>query len=138
MDISSLNSLGSNLSASDSTSALAKMQTANETAKLESFQDQLLMAEDDEELKEACEQFEEYFINLMFKEMDKTIMKDDSEDSIFKESQAESYFKDFLYEEYSKSMTQAGGIGLAQQMYDQMQQQNQGVVSTQQLLDEEE
>ncbi len=133
MDINSLNNLNKYSGITDST-ALAQSQFVDESAKLESFQDALLMAEDDEELKNACEQFEQYFINLMFKEMQKTVMKDNSENSMFKESQAEGIYKDFLYQEYAKNMTEAGGIGLAKQMYEQMQRQSEGVVSAEELL----
>ncbi len=135
MDINSVNGLNNYSGITDSTS-LAQTQFIEDSAKLDSFQDALLMAEDDEELRNACEQFEEYFINLMFKEMQKTVMKDDSENSMFKESQAESIYKDFLYQEYAKNMTAAGGIGLADQMYEQMQKQNQGTVTAEELLSE--
>ncbi len=111
---------------------------AQEANKLESFQEKLLQANDDKELKEACDQFEEYFINLMLKEMQKTVNKDNSENSMFKESQAESITRDFLYQEYSKSMTKAGGIGLSKQMYEQMQKQNAAKVTTEELLAQEE
>ncbi len=133
MDLSSLNSLNGYSGVTDSTS-LAQTQFVDESAKLESFQDALLMAQDDEELKNACEQFEQYFINLMFKEMQKTVLKDNSENSMFKESQAEGIYKDFLYQEYAKGMTEAGGIGLAQQMYEQMQRQNQGKITAEELM----
>ncbi len=136
MDINSLSGLN-NYSGISGSSTLSQSQYVDDSAKLESFQDKLLMAEDDEELKEACEQFEQYFLNLMFKEMEKTVMKDDSENSMFKESQAEGIYKDFLYQEYAKTMTDAGGIGLAQQMYYQMQRQNQGKITAEQLMSEE-
>ncbi len=111
---------------------------AQEANKLESFQDKLLQANDDKELKEACDQFEEYFLNLMLKEMQKTVNKDKSENSMFKESQGESITRDFLYQEYAKNMTAAGGIGLSKQMYEQMQKQNAGKVTTEELLASEE
>ncbi len=135
MDLNSLGGLNSYSGVTD-TAALAQSQFVEESAKLESFQDKLLMAQDDEELKNACEQFEQYFINLMFKEMQKTVLKDDSENSMFKESQAEGIYKDFLYQEYAKGMTEAGGIGLAKQMYEQMQRQNQGKVTAEELMSE--
>ncbi len=111
---------------------------AQEANELEAFQDKLLQANDDAELKEACDQFEEYFINLMFKSMEKTIPKDESENAMFKESQGESITKDYLYQEYAKMMTEAGGIGLSKQMYDQMQVQNAAKVTTEQLLAEDQ
>ncbi len=115
-------------------SNLSQAQIAKETNEIESFQEKLLMAEDDEKLKEACDQFEEYFINLMFKEMRKTVNEDKSENSMFKKSQAENIMQDFLYQEYSKNMTEAGGIGLSDAMYEQMQKQNAGKVTSEEVL----
>ncbi len=143
MDINSLSGLsGLNSVNSQSTTVNGlnndAAKIAQEANKLESFQDKLLQANDDAELKEACDQFEEYFLNLMFKEMNKTINKDDSENSMFKESQAESITKDYLYQEYAKSMTAAGGIGLSNQMYTQMQKQNAAKVTTEELLAQED
>lgn len=75
----------------------------------------------EEELMEACKEFEAYFIEQMYKGMEKTIMKaeDDSADSTA--SQYLDYFRDMQTQEYAKATTeQTGGIGLAQQLYEQM------------------
>ncbi len=137
LGLSGLNSVSNSASTANGLNNDAA-KIAQEANKLESFQEKLLQANDDKELKEACDQFEEYFINLMLKEMQKTVGKDNSENSMFKESQAESITRDFLFQEYAKSMTEAGGIGLSKQMYEQMQKQNSGKVTTEQLLAEEE
>lgn len=72
----------------------------------------------DEKLMEACKEFESYFIQMMYKEMEKTV---DKSDSFIKESQGEKIFKDLLIQEQSKSMAFDGrGIGLAEQLYKQM------------------
>lgn len=74
----------------------------------------------EEELMEACKEFEAYFIEQMFKGMEKTIMKaEDEEDSTA--SQYLDYFSDMQTQEYAKAAAEQGnGIGLAQQLYEQM------------------
>lgn len=136
MNINNLGNLN-NVASMSNSSNVSQAQFTDESAKLESFQEKLLVAQDDAELKEACDQFEEYFLNLMFKSMQKTINKDDSENSMFKESQAEKITKDFLYQEYAKSMTDAGGIGLSTQMYEQMKRQNDAKEVTEAMLSNE-
>lgn len=134
--INSVNSVN-NYSNLNGTSAISAAQYADENSKIESFQDQLLDAEDDAELKDACDQFEEYFLSLMFKQMEKTTLKDDDDDSMFKEGQAEKMTKSFLYQEYAKVVTDAGGIGLSDQMYEQMQSQKTNTVSAEELLNQD-
>ena len=71
----------------------------------------------DAELMEACKEFEAYFIEQIYKGMEKTIMKADEEE----ENQYEEYFGDMKIEEYAKAATEQGdGIGLATQLYEQM------------------
>lgn len=74
----------------------------------------------EEELMNACKEFEAYFIEQMYKGMEKTIMKaEDDENSTA--NQYMNAFKDMQIEEYAKMTTeQNGGIGLAQQLYEQM------------------
>ncbi|MFP4697166.1 MAG: rod-binding protein [Eubacteriales bacterium] len=71
---------------------------------------------DNKELKDACEQFESYFINQMLKEMRKTV----PESGLIKESQGEKIFKDMLYEEYAKEAAKGQGLGLASKLYKQL------------------
>lgn len=72
--------------------------------------------EDDKALKAACAEFESYFIYVMFKEMRKTVNK--THDMFY--SQTEELFQSLIDEEYGKSLSKAGGIGLADMMYKQM------------------
>ncbi len=134
-----INGVNSNLNVSSTSgiSALQKTEFAKEESKVSSFEDELLKAQSDEELKEACDQFEQYFINMMFKQMQKTVHKDNSPNAIFKESHAESVMKDFLHQEYAKEMTNAGGIGLSNMLYEQMKVQNDARLETEKLLNEE-
>lgn len=72
------------------------------------------------ELMEACKEFETYFIEQMYKGMEKTIMKaEDDENSTA--SQYLEYFSDMQTQEYAKATAEQGnGIGLAQQLFEQM------------------
>lgn len=90
-----------------------------ESKTTESFENVLKSAQltgNNEEIMNACKEFEAYFVNLMFKEMRKTVPND----GFLKKGRAEEIFQEMLDEKVSKSATDAGGIGLAQFMYRQM------------------
>ena len=72
---------------------------------------------DKKQLMEACESFESYFLQMLFREMRKTLS---DEDGLIPKSNAEKIFTDLLDEETSKNAARAGGMGLAQMMYKQM------------------
>lgn len=76
----------------------------------------------DEELMDACKEFEAYFVEQMFKAMDKMVPKDDESSSALSSSSLYTdNFKDMLYEKYAGSATQRGeGLGIAKQLYEQM------------------
>ena len=89
--------------------------------KKESFQAALERAvadKDKEKLMTACKEFEQYFIQMMYKEMRKTVFRD--EKSLIPKNAAEDYFQEMLDEQYSKVSTDQGGIGLAKFLYQQM------------------
>ncbi|MDO5154406.1 MAG: rod-binding protein [Eubacteriales bacterium] len=72
------------------------------------------------ELMNACKEFEAYFIEQIYKGMEKTIMKaDNGVDSSV--SQYKELFGDMQIQEYAKQAANQGdGIGLANQLYEQM------------------
>ena len=72
----------------------------------------------DEELMDACKQFEAYFVEQMFKEMMKTIPESESGSSYT--SNLMSYYKDNMVQEVASASTEQGGLGLAQMLYEQM------------------
>jgi len=72
---------------------------------------------DSVELKKACEGFESYFLQIMFREMRKSSLH---VGDMFEKSNAEEIFEDMLFEEYSKISASRGGIGLADMMYKQL------------------
>lgn len=72
------------------------------------------------ELMAACKEFEAYFIEQIYKGMEKTIIKAEDDDSS-SSSQYTDYFSDMRIQEYAKMTAEQGnGIGLANQLYEQM------------------
>ena len=71
----------------------------------------------EEELMDACKSFEAYFLEQVFKGMEKMIPDSDEDSS----GSYVDMFKDTLYEEYAQSVTDRGdGIGIAKMLYEQM------------------
>lgn len=69
----------------------------------------------DEELMEACKDFEAYLLEQVFKGMEKTVLKDEED-----ENEYMAQFGDTLYEEYAKSAAESSNLGIAQMLYDSM------------------
>ena len=67
----------------------------------------------DEELMDVCKDFESYFVEMVLKEMKKTVESSDK-------NEYTECFGDMLYQEYAKSITDSGSIGLAQTLYESM------------------
>lgn len=65
---------------------------------------------DDKKIKEVSQEFESLFIEMMFKEMRKTI---NNKSTTEKESPGKEIFDDMLYTEYAKNTSKIGGFGLA-------------------------
>lgn len=86
----------------------------------DAFKDILAKAAEDKDLeglKKACVEFETYFINTLFKEM-----RSSSEvTGVIEKSQARGMFEGMLDEEMSKKMSEAGGIGLADMLFKNLQ-----------------
>ena len=74
----------------------------------------------DEELLEACKQFEAYFLEQIFKEMQKTVDCLKAEESSDPGNNLVDYFKDNAIQELAATSTETQGLGLAQMMYVQM------------------
>ncbi len=66
-------------------------------------------------LRDACEGFESIFIQKMWQQMRATLPKE----GLLK-SRDEAYWQDMYDQELAKSMTSAGGIGLADMMFEQL------------------
>ena len=68
---------------------------------------------DDKELREACQEFEATFINMLFKEMRKTVSLGDS-------NFAMDTYQQMLDEEIAEAASKGNGIGIADMMYNQL------------------
>lgn len=73
----------------------------------------------DDELLEACKEFEAYFMEQIYKEMQKTV-------DVFKDGDTNpndtlvEYFKDNTLQELAGISTEKDGLGLAQMLFEQM------------------
>ena len=72
----------------------------------------------DDELMDACKQFEAYFLEQMFKEMVKTVPE--SETSSGATSSLLDYCKDEMVKNIAAESTEQNSLGLAQMLYEQM------------------
>ena len=87
---------------------------------LEGTLDKVGKTSTDDEMMKACKEFEQYFLEQIYKGMEKTIIKaEDTSDSSM--SQYTEYFNDMRVQALAKSATEQGdGIGLAKQLYESM------------------
>ena len=76
-----------------------------------------------DEMMEACKEFEAYMIEQIYKSMEKTVIKADEDENEYKE-----YVGDMQVQEYAKMAVDQGGFGLANQLYAAMLN-NQGPTS---------
>lgn len=106
LDISSIyNSYSSTLSSTSGTSLQSSLNSVSSET-------------EDEELMEVCKDFEAYFVQKMIEEAKKTIDSEDDEGEYMK------YFGDTLTQSYADAIADSGTIGLAQQLYDSLKQNN--------------
>lgn len=77
---------------------------------------------DDEQLMDACKQFESYFVEQMFKEMQKTVPETDY--SFQSTGTMVDYYRDNMIQELALMTTENGELGLAQMLYEQMKINN--------------
>lgn len=109
MDISSISAYTEYLS-TQNTSASQLSSTLNSTD---------YSVADDDELLDACKQFESYLLEQVFKEMQKTVdcFKDEDSDP---NSNLVDYFKDSALQSLASTSTENQGLGIAQMLYEQM------------------
>lgn len=70
----------------------------------------------DDELMDVCKQFESYFLEQVFKEMQKTVTMDGSSS----DNTLLDYYKDEALQKIAADSTEQNGLGLAQMLYEQM------------------
>jgi len=95
------------------------------------FQTKLAAAmsgKDEDRLKEACQQFEAVFLNMMLQSMRATVPKSD----LFGADQGKEIFESMLDQKLSENMAKAGETGLADMLYRQLSTQVAAVNSKEQ------
>ncbi len=92
---------------------ITKTYQVDKTAKLEKTLKDGLDKVEDHELKEACESFEKYFVEMVIKEMKKTVHSSE-------ENEYTQMFADTLNQEYAKDISKTGNLGIAQMLYESM------------------
>lgn len=77
----------------------------------------------DEELLDACKQFEQYFVEQVIKEMSSTL-----ENGFMGDNEYASMYEDQFVQTMAESITESGQLGLAQQLYESMSAQSSAIV----------
>jgi flagellar protein FlgJ len=109
----------SGIDASDYTSIISQNSSQSVSDKISSA-----TSDDatDTEMLEACQEFEKYMIEQIYKSMENTI------DRAEEKSDYEEYFGDMMVQEYAQKVEDQGGLGLAQQLYESMKR-NEGDIT---------
>ena len=109
MDISNISAMYQNYNQTAAGSA-----TGNHISQL---QVKYMSQATDEELMDACKEFEAYFMEQVMKEMIKTTKLDGEDES---SNTMVDYFKDTAIADLAKESTEQNSLGLAQMLYEQM------------------
>lgn len=95
---------------------LSAQDTQDSARRIDALKKNLTPPKDKEKkLREACEGFESIFIQKMWEQMRATVPK-----SGLLKGREEQFWQGMFDQELSKKMSSAGGIGLADMMYDQL------------------
>lgn len=108
MDISNISGMYSDIISANSQSA----------SKLENKLNGNINKATDDELMDACKEFEAYFLEQMFKAMMKTVPK--NEEMSGSTSTMVDFYKDEMMRELAADSTETNSLGLAQTLYEQM------------------
>ncbi len=130
MDISSLNGYTDQL--------ISSAEQSQAKQKLEKIQNALTSAAsgksgevDNPELMDACKTFEAYFLEQVFKEMEKTVPEHDYGDQAT--NNLVDYFKGNTIQSMAEQVADGEGLGLARQLYEQMSRNAAATVSPEEL-----
>lgn len=111
MDINGLNT--------DYTNYLSQSSAAS--AKMDQIKNTDYANATDEELMNACKQFEEYFVEMTLKEVFKTVdlfgMDESTSNAM---STSKDLMKDSIVQSFAEKITEDANLGLAQQLYESM------------------
>ncbi|MDD6267952.1 MAG: rod-binding protein [Clostridium sp.] len=95
------------------------MQNAQNTARTSGLEQKLtggsMTEATDEELMDACKEFEAYLVEQVLKQVKESIPKTEEEENQYME-----YFGDMMLQEYASAITDQGSLGIAQKLYESM------------------
>lgn len=100
------------------TDYLSSNYTSSTTNNINKMSDADMSSKSDDELMNACKEFETYFIEQVFKEMKKSVHFTDSQDPA--DSTLVDYYTDELVREYASAAADQSENGLAKMLYEQM------------------
>ena len=107
------------LSAINSYSNYSTDKASDSTNKLEETLKSDLSTATEEELMDVCKDFEAYFVEQMFKAMQK--MVPESKDNVSASTrQLQDYYKEQMTQSYAEQASEEGSFGIAQVLYEQM------------------
>lgn len=113
MDISGL---GSGISSMMSNYISETASSEVTESEFENLLNSAMNQEDDEGLREACQEFESYFLQQVYKSMRSTV----PQGTLTEKSHGREMFEDMLDEEYAKEASVGKGTGIAQMLYKQL------------------
>jgi flagellar protein FlgJ len=111
MEISGIN--GTNKTIVDSSKTKAADDTFEATLK------NAVAKNDAKQLRQACQEFEGIFLNMMYKEMKASVQKS----GLIPEDSGQQVFEDMLDDQLTKDASQGKGMGLADMLYKQLSKQ---------------
>lgn len=95
--------------------AMASQARSSATSATQSAQTSSLLnakGKSPEQIKEAAQDFEAFFLSQMLKPMFDTVQTDD----MFGGGQGEEMWKSLMVDEYAKQIAKSGGVGVAEQV----------------------
>lgn len=95
-------------------------QASKSANKISNLSNADMAGKTDDELMEVCKEFESYFLEQIFKEMEKTVTIFKDEEDKGSTSQLVDFFKETTITELASQSTDQNSLGLAQMLYDQM------------------
>lgn len=101
---------------------------SNKAAALQSKLENSAGSESDEELMDACKEFEAYFVEKIFDTMlESTKMFSDDKDENSYGNKMVDVFKETALHQLSTQVADSGSVGLARTLYEQMKRQNEAM-----------
>lgn len=120
LDLNSMNISGISQYARDAASEQSARNVGNASAKVKNAKDSGEKEEINEELMDACKQFEAYMMEQVYKGYENTVKvfsKDEEDHSM---STLVDYFKDITIQDITTTQSEKQSTGLAQMLYENM------------------